>query len=344
MARGPLELPSAALSERQRRVLFAVVEEHIQTAQAVASRSTAERSGLALSSASVRGLMVELTALDLLAQPHVSAGRVPTERAYRLYVDALLAAAEPDPPSASATYSLGEESSATGVMQRAADLLGMATGQVGFYLGRPANQLVVEHIHFTRIGRDRVMALLVSGRQVVQTRVFEESSCDHRTLEIVSSQLSGIVGGLTLAGARARLASSIEFERALSDELRRKVLVLGWESLASPGEAELYVSDRRGLLEQPEFSDLERLRELLAALEEKQRMLRLLEKVMGAEIRVAIGSELDDPGVRDCALVTAPFGALGVGTLGVIGPLRMPYDRVIPAVRYVSRRVTDYLC
>ena len=332
------------LSERQRGVLYTVVEEYIQTAQPVASRFAAEHSGLSLSPASVRALMAELTELQLLRQPHVSAGRVPTERAYRVYVDALLEATLPDSFSAEAQALGDDDSSVSVVIQRAADLLARTTGQVGFYLGRPGNQIVVEQIRFTRVSSDRVMALLVSGRQVVQTRVFGESDCDARTLERVGAKLSSIIGGLTLGAARARLASLIELERALSDQLQRKVYVLGWQSLASSGEAELYLSDRRRLLEQPEFADLERLRELLAALEEKERMMRLLDKVMGAEMRVAIGAELDDPGVRDCALVGAPLGALGVGGLGVIGPLRMRYDRVIPAVRYVSRRVADYLC
>lgn len=338
--------PSATpeLSERQLRVLYTVVEEYIQTAQPVASRFTAEHSGLSLSAASVRGVMAELTDLDLLHQPHVSAGRVPTERAYRVYVDALLEARLPETLSAEAE-ALGDlDSSVSLLSQRAADLLARTTGQVSFYLGRPGNQIVVDQIRFTRVSSDRVMALLVSGRQVVQTRVFREADCDPRTLERVGTKLSSQIGGLALGAARARLASLIELERAMSDELQRKVYVLGWQSLAYSAEAELYVSDRRRLLEQPEFADLERLRELLAALEEKERMMRLLDKVMGAEMRVAIGAELDDPGVRDCALVGAPLGVLGLGGLGVIGPLRMRYDRVIPAVRYVSERVADYLC
>ncbi len=346
MARSDVSSPAEVLPERLRRVLFTVVEAYIQTAEPVASRLAAKSSGLELSPATVRALMAELTELGHLNQPHVSAGRVPTESAYRLYVDALLEAEPPADFAPEAAYRFaGGDGSATGLMQQAADLLARATGQVGFYLGHPVNQVVVEHIHFVRVSSERVMALLVSGTKVVRTRVFEEKDCDPRTLERVSAKLSEIVGGLTLAAARARLAAAIEVDRALSDQLQRKVFVLGWESLAYGDEAQLYLSDRVRLLEQPEFADVARLHELLCALEEKERMMHLLDQVLRAEISVAIGAELDDPGVRSCALVTAPLGAPpGIGGLGVIGPVRMRYDRVIPAVRYVSERVTDYLC
>jgi heat-inducible transcriptional repressor len=332
------------LTERMRAILFAVVAEHIETAQPVASRSTASRSGLGLSPASVRALMGQLTERGLLAQPHVSAGRLPTSQAYRLYVDALLEGLAAGRLGNGPTYELGEPVSGLDeFMRRAADLLSEATGQVGFYLGRPAEEVVLEGIHFTRVSSERVMALLVSHGRVIQTRVLTESDSDTRMLERVSARLSELACGCTLAEARSRLAASIEMDRALSDELRKKVLVLGWESLARANEAELYVSDRNRLLAHPEFENVARLRDVLAALEEKERMMNLLDKVLTSGTSVAIGDELGDPAVRECALVTASLGH-AAGGLGVIGPVRMPYERVIPAVRSLSERVSDTLC
>ena len=332
------------LSDRMRTILFAVVAEHIETAQPVASRSTARRSGLSLSSASVRSLMGQLTELGLLVQPHVSAGRLPTSQAYRLYVDGLLEGLAAGRLGAGPSYDLGEPVSGLDeFMKRAADLLSEATGQLGFYLGRPAEEVVLESIHFTRVSSERVMALLVSHGRVIQTRVLAESESDRRTLERVSARLSELACGRTLAEARSRLAAAIELDRALSDELQHKVLVLGWESLARAHEAELYVSDRNRLLAHPEFENVARLRDVLTALEEKERMMHLLDKVLTAGTSVAIGDELDDPGVRECALVTASLGH-AAGGLGVIGPVRMPYERVIPAVRSLSERVSDTLC
>ena len=335
-----------ALSERQRAILLTVVEEYIESAQPVASRAAALRSELDLSPASVRGLMAELAEQGLLCQAHVSAGRVPTDRAYRIYVDALLAGGSLLPTPAEPAYDWVEpEGGLSELMQGAADLLSRATGQVGFYAGCPAEDSVLERIRFVRLSSERVMALLVSHARVIQTRVIEEPDSDGRTLERVSEKLSRIVAGLTLADARARLARAIEADRVLSDELQRKVFVLGWQGLARSQPAELFVGDREGLLANPEFADVERLRALLAALEEKERMMSLLDKVLRARTTVAIGSELGDAGVRECALIAVPLGSSpGMGGLGVIGPIRMRYDRVISTLRHVSGRVTDHLC
>lgn len=340
---GPRPNPTAEpLPSRLEAVLFAVVEAHVETAQPVASHAALERSGIDLSSASVRSLMSELTERGLLTQPHVSAGRIPTEDAYRLWVDALLASA--GPAVYLAEWELADaEGGVDHLLRSAADLLSRTTGQLGFYLGRPEDQLMLEHIHFVRVASERVMALLVSRGGVVTTRVFEESDCDLRTLERVSARLSEVVAGLTLAEARAKLASAIEVERALSDQILRKMYVLGWESLAAPGEVELFVGNRNRLVAQPEFSDIDHLRALLSTLEEKEHMIRLLDKVLKADMSVAMGAELGDPAVRACAMVAAPLGP-GLGGLGVIGPLRMPYDRVIPTVRYVCDQITETLC
>lgn len=335
------------MTQRMRAILFSVVEEYIETAQPVASRSTARRSGLDLSAATVRSEMGELVELDLLAQAHVSAGRVPTALAFRLYVDHIMrrgqSPAELSPEDARDLGGAGGE--LTDLMRRAADLLSRSTGQVGFFVGLPAERMVLEHVHFLRVASDRVMALLVTRMGVVQSRAFEEAELGQPELERISARLSELVQGLTLGEARARLAEAVEQQRVHRDEAWRKAVALGCAGLALAEEAELYVSDRNCLLTHPEFSDVQRLREILAALEEKERMLRLLDRVLGAEVSVALGSELDDPGVCECALVTAPLGdPPGLGGLGVIGPVRMRYDRVIPTVRYVSERVSGYLC
>lgn len=336
------------LNERQAIVLETSIRLYISTAQAVSSRAVLEASGLELSSASVRAIMAELTELDYLAQPHTSAGRVPTERAYRGFVDTLLS----EPPSRvladSSDYQIllreGEPAEAVNLVQRAADLLTQVTGQVGFYAGRPEEEIVLERIHFSRVSSERVIAVLVARSSVAQTRVIEEAQSDARTLELISAGLSETVAGLTLSEARARLATLIESERALTDELRRKMVVLGWEGLARSAEVALVLGDRHRLLAHPEFNDVDLLRALMETLEHKESMLRLLDKVMGSAVRVAIGAELDQPDISECAVVAIQVGSVAGAQLGVIGPARMPYDRVIPAVRYVSLRIADYLC
>ena len=323
-----------------RDVLLRVVEQYIETAHPVASRSTAAE--LDVSSATVRAAMAELEALELLSHPHTSAGRVPTERAFRLYAAHLIEHIE----SLQRVDTELEDASGgvEALLRGAAHALSHATGQLGFFVGRTAERLVLARIHFVRVSSESVMAVLVSTSGVVQTRAFQEAGCDPRTLETASQRLTELVHGLTLAQARARLASAIEIERERSDELWRRVFLLGRAGLQGASEAEVYLGDSQVLLDQPEFEDVDRLRQVHAALAEKERLLHLLERTLDADvIGVVMGEELSALGVERCALVSAGLSG-AAGGLGVIGPLRMRYDRVIPAVREASRRVNDYFC
>ncbi len=335
------------LPQRLSEVLLAVLRGYVVSGQPVGSRDAREQSGLTVSSATVRGAMAELMDLGLLEQPHTSAGRVPTDAAFRLWVDQLLH----DPMHGGAVpRELARELDAPvaapeDCLRRAADVLTHVTGQLGFCLALEGERLRLACLRFVRVSSERVMALLVSDGDVVRTRLFDERECDQRRLDRISSSLSRLVAGLSLEEARARLAAEIDGDRAQRDALWRKLLSLGRLGLEVEVEAELYVGDRTRMLNQPEFEDSHRLREVLRALDEKQRMLVLLDKVLttGA-LRVVIGEELGDPGVARCAVVAEPVDSLPLrGGLGVIGPVRMRYDRVIPVVRYVSGKLGSAL-
>ena len=335
------------LPQRLSEVLLVVMRGYVESGQPVGSREALEHSGLAVSPATVRGAMVELMDLGLLEQPHTSAGRVPTDAAFRLWVDQLLH----DPMPGRAVPSelareLDEPVAAPETnLRRAADVLTQITGQLGFCLALEGERLRLAQLRFVRVSSERVMALLVSDGDVVRSRLMEERECDQRRLDRISAALSRLVAGLTLEEARARLSSEIEGDRAQRDALWRKLVALGRLGLDVEVEAELYVGDRSRLLDQPEFEDSQRLREVLRALDEKQRMLALLDKVLttGA-LRVVIGEELGDPGVARCAVVAEPVGPAALRSgLGVIGPVRMRYDRVIPVVRYVSGKLGSAL-
>jgi heat-inducible transcriptional repressor len=330
-----------------RNVLDAVLDEYVETAQPVASRSVARRSRSRVSPATVRNVMAELTEAGLLTQPHTSAGRIPTEFAFRLYVDRLLerSAALPESAAKLPEALAGAAGDTEELLRSAVDLLARATGQLGFFVAAQPDRILLSQVTFVRVSSERVMAVLISERGVVQTRIFHESDTDPRTLERVSLKLTEFVAGSTLAQARARLVAAIERERARGGALWHKALELGSEGLMPAQRAELYVSDRNPLLRQPEFADVERLRELIEALEEKERMLRLLDRIIRADVlRVVIGSEIGDPGIDSCAVVTAPFGdSPPLGGMGVIGPVRMRYAVVIPLVRSLSEHVSQVL-
>jgi heat-inducible transcriptional repressor len=284
--------------------------------------------------------MVELMELGLLEQPHTSAGRIPTDAAFRLWVDQLL-----HDPRAPLGVPRGLAHEPLESFRRAVDVLTEVTGQVGFCLALEGERQRLAQVRFVRVSSERVRALLISESGTVRTCVLEEREGDQRKLDRVSATLSRLVAGLSLEEARARLEREIEGDRAQSDALWRKLVALGRLGLEVALEAELYVGDKTRLFDQPEFEGGQRLRELLRALDEKERMLALLDKVLErGELRVVIGDELGDPSVARCAVVAEPIGGGPARAgLGVIGPVRMRYDRVIPVVRYVSGRLGSAL-
>jgi heat-inducible transcriptional repressor len=344
-------LNAPELRPRQQAVLRALIEQYVATAEPVASAQVVRDRNVSMSAATARSVMGQLTDLGLLSQPHTSAGRVPTDLAFRHYADGILreslaSTADPDdrrlPLARELAKSSGEMDA---LLRRAVDLLSESTGQLGFFMAARPDNLVVRDVHFVRLSSERVMALLVSERGMVQSRIFDERESDSRELERVGSRLGEFIAGCTLAEARARLTAALEEDRSRSGRLWPKVLALGALSVAGGPEVSLYLADKVHLLAHPEFAQVERLRALLAAVEEKERMVRLLDKILRAEaLAVNIGDELDDPNIRECALVTAPLGdSPALGGLGVLGPVRMPYDKVIPLVRSLSLLVNRYL-
>jgi heat-inducible transcriptional repressor len=334
------------LPPRLREVLHAVLHGYVESGQPVGSRDALDLGELPFSSATVRGAMAELMELGLLEQPHTSAGRVPTAAAFRLWVDALQRAplAEPLPRLALGLAETLDDSAEA--LRRAADVLTAVTGQLGFSLALEREQLRLVQVHFVRVSSERVTALLVSDGGTVRTRLLDERESDQRRLDRMSAELSRLVAGLTLEEARTRLCAEVEGERRRSDALWRETLALGARGLevSAATTAELYVGDRSRLLDQPEFADGGRLRELLRALDEKERLLALLDKLISARgVRVAIGEELGEAGVAHCAVVAEQLGPAPLRGLGVIGPVRMRYDRIIPVVRYVSGKLAPAL-
>jgi heat-inducible transcriptional repressor len=337
------------LQPRLREILIAVLEEYVETARPVPSQRALARSGLWVSSATVRSAMAELGERGLLEQPHTSAGRIPTESAFRLYVADLL---KRSPGPAAPAADLDEQSGSLDEwLRRLAERISLETGQLGFLVRPPREALVLARLHFVRVANGRVLAILVSTRGTIESRMIEEREGDQRELDRISARLSELVSGLRLDEARERVAESVRRERARSDALWPRALRLGDACLravssAELSEGELWVGDRNHLLAQPEFRDVARLREVLCALDEKERMLQLLDRILeGDRVRVAIGEDLSVSEMRGCAVVTVPLSEeLPVGGLGVIGPMRMPYERVIPQVRGLSERVRRAMC
>ncbi len=336
------------LSTRDVRVLQAIIQDYIEHAEPVGSRTLTRGHGLDVSPATVRNVMADLEHLGYLAKPHTSAGRIPTSKAFRLYVDALLptrplasrARAQVDRQYAPPPADVPERLLHTGkVLHRLTHLAAVVA------LPRLAQE-VFREIRFIRLRDDRVLAVLVTGAGLVQNRVLTvEVDVTQAELDRAGNYLESILEGTgTIAEVRQRIEAALVEERAAYDQLQARALELGREALeASPGAAsEVIVEGAASFLDVPEFADATKARGLLEALEGKELILRMLERAEDASgIQIFIGAESELAG-EDVSVVVASYrrGETVLGTLGVIGPTRMDYGRVAPLVGYTASLLT----
>jgi heat-inducible transcriptional repressor len=339
------------LSERQRGVLRALVTAYVSGAAPVGSSTISDLLSVRLSPASVRNTLAELSALGLIEKPHASSGRVPTEEGIRHFVDRLLA------PSAVGQYErrsldLSFESVQAGhTVQLASQVLSDHTHQLGFVMAPRIERIALQHVSFVRLAADRVLAVLLdaSGRahQRVVESPFDERNLDQAELDRMAAALNERVVGCNLRELRDLLERDVRSLRNRAGRLLESALQLGLRAaeaaIETPTTGDIVIATRLALMDQPEFSDPERLRDVFAALEQGERLVEILEELLeGDGVSVALGDELELHGLVGCALVVAPYGD-SAGMLGVIGPTRMDYGRIIPLVSYCSQLVTDKL-
>ena len=336
------------LSERHRRVLQAVINDYTLTAEPVGSR-TISRKYLNLSPATVRNVMSDLEEMGYLRQPHTSAGRVPTDTGMRLYLDDLLELRSLTPREQDRLRADFESGLHQGrdLMKRTSHFLSLISNQVGVVVAPCFDEFGLKHIEFVRLGARRVMAVIISDRALVQHRVVEtEADVAQTELDGMARYLNEILAGLTLRQIRARIEEELRGHKATYDRLLSCALELGRLALAGSLESDLYVEDRTRILEQPEFLDIEKMKGLFRAFEEKSQILKPLDAVLeGERVSVVFGSETALTAMSGCSLIATRYttGPRGSGTLGVIGPTRMNYGKVIPVVEYVAKLVSEYL-
>ena len=340
---------SAMLSDRQGSVLRALVRAYVGEAGPVGSKTVSHLLPENLSAASIRNTLVELAELGLVDKPHASAGRVPTESGLRLFVDRLL---EPeqlaDYERRSIAYSV-DEAHADGVVQIASQLLSESTQQLGFVVAPRVDRLVLRHVSLVRLSSDRLLVVLVSQSGEAHRRVIEATpGLDQPLLDRAASLLSERAAGRTLRELRDLLSQEARAVRHKASRLLRLVVDLGTRALDAEEGApvDLVIATRLSLLAQPEFHDPRRVRDLFETVETKERLLEVLDEVIeGTGVFVTFGDEVGDPGLRRCALVATHYGAgeAPLGALGVIGPTRMDYRRIVPLVEYFSQLITEKL-
>jgi len=332
------------LSHRTRRILYAVITEYIGSGEPVASRKLAKRYGLGLSPATIRNVLADLEELGLLAQPHTSAGRIPTDLGFRLFVDALVEMREVTTDERSAIMELLHPSTGgTGrnVLERTGRLLSSLTGAVTVIAPPRLRDEPLEHLRFMPLNEGAILAILVTKSGAVQNRVVPVAeNLLSSDLERINNFLAELIRGESLTTLRGRLAERVDDERAQYINLKAKAaeVVEATASLAVDG-SEIMIQGRGHLFERPEFEDADKLRRFLKALEEQEGLLRLLDQTLSSGgVQVLIGSETNLADIRDVSLISTDFAASphAKGALGIIGPTRMDYGKLVPLLRFTA--------
>jgi len=341
---GPGTKPEA-LNERAQRILASIVRDHIQGGEPVGSHAIARRSDVDCSSATVRAVMADLEALGYLEKPHTSAGRIPTARGYRYYVDVLLHLTPPLPAERQLIEKRTHDAASRvdDLMVEASRILHRLTRHAGVVASPRAEGERLKRIEFLKLREGRVLAVLVSASGRVQNRLLSLPPPAPGESELVEAQnyLNSLLSDLTLEQARARLAAEREAQRSELSRLRERALSLGVAAVQLE-EPALHLEGQASFLEDPALaSDVAKMRALFKALEEKERLLRVLDRTLEAqELSIFIGKEsgISEP---DVSIIAAPYRRAGeiVGALGVIGPTRMDYSRVIPLVQLTAKAI-----
>ena len=338
------------IDDRSRTLLKTLVERYIADGQPVGSRTLSKASGLDLSPATIRNVMADLEELGLIASPHTSAGRVPTARGYRLFVDTMLTVQPLEGEAAGDELAAAREQlhpdQPQRVIAQAASLLSSLSSYVGV-VSAPRKAGVFHHIEFLRLGERRVLVILVAPDGDVQNRViFTAHDYGAAELQEATNYLNAHYAGLTIDEVRARLKREIEALRGEIAALMQAAVDAGSEALAESSD-HVVVSGERNLLGVQELgNDMSSLRRLFDVFEQKTQLMRLLDISSRAEgVRIYIGGESQVVPFEQLSVVTAPYEVDGriVGTLGVIGPTRMRYERMIQLVDITARLVSHAL-
>jgi len=329
------------LDERAKLLLKALVERYIADGQPVGSRTLSKASGLELSPATIRNVMSDLEELGLIASPHTSAGRIPTNRGYRLFVDTMLTVQKGE----LSTHRLAPDQPQK-VIANAANMLSSLSHYVGVVMA-PKRASVFRHIEFLRLSEKRVLLIIVSPEGDVQNRViFTETDYSQSQLIEASNYLNAHYAGMAIEQVRMRVKQELVNLQAEIASLMQAAVQMSSEAL-SEDEGDVVISGERNLLSVSDFSsDMGNLRQAFDLFEQKTQLMRLLDVSSQADgVRIFIGGESQFVPMQELSVVSASYEVDGhvVGTLGVIGPTRMPYERMIQIVDITSKLVGNAL-
>ncbi len=335
------------IDERATHVLRHIIDEYVATAEPVGSRTISKKMGLALSPATIRNIMADLEEMGFLAQPHTSAGRIPTGLGFRYYIDNLLHLRSLQQGELNQLNMAVQEGGATAdeLVRHMSRLLANLACQASVVIVSRPDQQRLRSVNLLRAAVDKILLVAVMQGGYVQHRLIEgEPDITPGDLEKINAYLNELAAGLTLPQLRVRILGELRKEKARYDRVMHRALAVGARALSDSGPAEVFVEGRANILDQPEFTeDVQRLKRILRAFEEKTVIFRLLDRAMGSQaIQVSIGSENPVEDLGDISVVASGYrqGDSAVGSIGLIGPVRMDYSRVIPLVEYTANLLT----
>jgi heat-inducible transcriptional repressor len=338
------------LTERELRVLEAVVQTYIETAEPAGSQTIARRFGLGVSAATIRNTMSELEEKGYLFHPHTSAGRIPTDRAYRVYVNEIMRLSPPTREARDTLQSelLGSRNAVEEILRRAAQVLGILTQELGVAVGPALGEMVLERLEVVPVSSERLLLVFNLRSGVVRT-IFVEvpGRVQAETVQDVARILNERLAGHTLQQIRGTLPERLR-DAGAGDGGRELLNIFIAESegiFDLPDEqSAVLLGSAQMLAEQPEFASNLRMRELLRLTEGRDLLKQALASRRQTGLSITIGAENPDTRLADFTLVTASYVAGDLkGVIGVMGPTRMPYDKIIGLVEHTSRLVEDLL-
>ena len=342
-----LDVSGDELDSRAREVLREIVMQHIASGEAISSRSLAKCGRFQLSPASLRNVMADLEDLGYLAQPHTSAGRVPTDRGYRFFINHLMRSRSLSQRERDAIdEQVNHANEIEEVLHLASTLLSRMSDQVGVVFMPTLLQFAIRSIDFIAVGENKILCVIVGANGVVVNKIVESRlSFTREELEKIGRFITAECLGMTLDAIRRKLVCLTEEERAQHDQMLQKTITLGLEAVhdVAPNQHDLYVEGATSILTKPEFNDAHALRKTFLALQEKEKLIDILEGCLLEDgLQILIGSESDFTQIHNFSLVARRYGkqSAPLGMVGIIGPVRMEYARMAPLVDYLGRALS----
>jgi heat-inducible transcriptional repressor len=341
------EANAVKLTPRDREILKDIILSYIFSAEPVSSRSVSKQSSLGLSAASIRNVMADLEEWGFLMQPHTSAGRVPTTAAYHLFIESMMQVRKV--PARDRRYI--EDNLKSGdsdqILEAASHLLSELSQQAGVVVTPAVGETVLKAVDFVPVSGRKVLCVVVSAAGFVDNKVIEtEEEIPREELVRISNYLTGNFSGLTLRQIRDRLLAMMADEQAQMSKMLSLAIELARQGLDVDGAQGVLVDGATVLLTQPELGDIQRVRRMFEAFADKARLVKLLNRcIQGQGVRVLIGDDSDLTSELNFSLVAAPYGVgdQALGTLGILGPSRMEYERVIPLVHFLGETLSRAL-